>query len=169
MYGFASTYACFKCLKPKISIIWLKILNACDNMTSAQSVRSGSVPAKARKQIWFQQLMTWCTERSNHTGVIVRFWDQSRLITPRQRVKWPKPYSENCIGSVIYFLFWLQSHSFTWRGQGLWPVLQQPDTRGQSKSPQLQFAWHVRHTRSRHIYGCNNEHDVYVVVKDTQC
>ncbi len=61
--------------------------------------------------------------------------------------------SENCIGSVIYFLFWLQSHSFTWRGQGLWPVLQQPDTRGQSKSPQLQFAWHVRHTRSTHIYG----------------
>ncbi len=31
-------------------------------------------------------------ERSNHTGVIVRFWDQPRLITPRQRVKWPKLY-----------------------------------------------------------------------------
>ncbi len=54
MYGFASTYAVFKCMKPKISIIWLKTLNGCDNMTSAQRVWSGSAPAKARKQILIQ-------------------------------------------------------------------------------------------------------------------
>ncbi len=37
----------FKCLKPKISIIWLKTLNGCDNMTSAQRVRSGLSAKKA--------------------------------------------------------------------------------------------------------------------------
>ncbi len=28
------------------------------------------------------------------------------------------PILENCIGRVIIFLFWLKSHSFTWRGRG---------------------------------------------------
>ncbi len=51
-------------------------------MTSAQHVSSGSVPANARKQIWIQQLMTWRTEISNNTGVIVRSRDQPRLIMP---------------------------------------------------------------------------------------
>ncbi len=32
---------------------------------------SDSAPAKVRTQIWIQQLMLCCTERSNHTGVIV--------------------------------------------------------------------------------------------------
>ncbi len=36
MYGFASNLCVFKCLKPKISVIWLKTLNICDNMTNAQ-------------------------------------------------------------------------------------------------------------------------------------
>ncbi len=71
----------FKCLKPKISIIWLKTPNGCDNMTSAQRIWFGSVPAEAWKQIWIQQLMTWRTDYSNHTSVIVHFWDQPRLIT----------------------------------------------------------------------------------------
>ncbi len=68
----------FKCLKPKISIIWLKTLNGCDNMTSAQR----PIWLRAKKADLNLAVDDVCTDDSNHTSVIVRFWDQLRLITP---------------------------------------------------------------------------------------
>ncbi len=55
-------------------------------------------------------------------------------------LKLRKPYFGKMHWKCSYFLyiFWLKSHSFTWRGRCLWPVLQ-PATRGRSKSPQLHF------------------------------
>ncbi len=40
---------------------------------------------------------------------------------------------ETCIGSALIFFILTESHSFTWRGRGLWPVLQ-PAPRGQSRA-----------------------------------
>ncbi len=69
---------------------------------------------------------------------------------------------ETCIWSALYFFILTESHSFTWRGQGLWPVLQ-PAPRGAIKEPAaslkitFQDDWHTRYTHTNiQMFGVSN-------------